>query len=596
MRLLVISTLAAVATLAAVCAADEEDSEGFSLQFDGWPSEVQCHSGARSGTCGFEFMANSVMGLGRGVAVPATVGGSLGALAFAGSALAAVARRRIGNRRRARNLNLPRNFANVAAAGPSPASTPYYYNPETTQGGYDNNGGWQRSDGSDDYIANLNRAENKLQGSWSSARKSARGFFSNGLSGAARGAKSIVNRMGRGIAGVGRAGVDSVARVGEVTRSGVKRIGSGMQKLQRRMGRTYQSGWDRAKSNVNRLGLAAAGSMDAAYSGVGNGLSTIGDAATSSVARMGLGTRKTAKAVLRVGSAAKDATVKATSRMGKAISRIPSNIGMVASKATNRLGTAAQRAGKRMGHAATRVTKRLGSAVGTAASKGATVVRRIGALPSKIGSAASEAATDIGEATSRFGVAAAEAGSQVVHATARMGEVAQAASTRFGEARSSLEDGVARIGELAADSAESIGGFAEGVYDAATVVPNGVAAVAREKKVQDCLLQTICYVGSPYLNAPVEDYRSYSEEERIRRKRSGAIERAVSKYQTRDREELLGHLWADYGLQRQARALADTPQYNTLLSMDDCEVFRCDVASLGRQAYGFIKKLGVSYE
>ena len=40
MRLLVISTLAAVAALAAVCAAaaDEDDGEGFSLQFDGWPS------------------------------------------------------------------------------------------------------------------------------------------------------------------------------------------------------------------------------------------------------------------------------------------------------------------------------------------------------------------------------------------------------------------------------------------------------------------------------------------------------------------------------------------------------------------------------
>ena len=37
-------------------------------------------------------------------------------------------------------------------------------------------------------------------------------FFRNGLSDAARGAKSIVNRMGRGIAGVGKAGVDSVAR------------------------------------------------------------------------------------------------------------------------------------------------------------------------------------------------------------------------------------------------------------------------------------------------------------------------------------------------------------------------------------------------
>ena len=78
------------------------------------------------------------------MAVPATVGGSLGALAFAGSALAAVARRRIGsNRRRARNLNLPRSFA--ANANTSPASTPYYYNPVTTQGGWDNDGGWQRS-------------------------------------------------------------------------------------------------------------------------------------------------------------------------------------------------------------------------------------------------------------------------------------------------------------------------------------------------------------------------------------------------------------------------------------------------------------------
>ena len=40
MRLLVISTLAGVAALAAVCAAaaDEDDGEGFSLQFDGWPS------------------------------------------------------------------------------------------------------------------------------------------------------------------------------------------------------------------------------------------------------------------------------------------------------------------------------------------------------------------------------------------------------------------------------------------------------------------------------------------------------------------------------------------------------------------------------
>ena len=40
--------------------------------------------------------------------------------------------------------------------------------------------------------------------------------------------------------------------MGEVTRFGVKRLGNGVQKLQRRMGRTYQKGWNRARSNVNR--------------------------------------------------------------------------------------------------------------------------------------------------------------------------------------------------------------------------------------------------------------------------------------------------------------------------------------------------------
>ena len=39
---------------------------------------------------------------------------------------------------------------------------------------------------------------------------------------------------------------------------------------------------------MNRLGLAAAGSLDAAYNGVGNGISNIGGAATSTVARDGI--------------------------------------------------------------------------------------------------------------------------------------------------------------------------------------------------------------------------------------------------------------------------------------------------------------------
>ena len=61
--------------------------------------------------------------------------------------LAAVARRRMGSggRRRSRQLNLPRNFNGGASPAVSPASTPYYYNPVTTHGGWEHDGGWQRS-------------------------------------------------------------------------------------------------------------------------------------------------------------------------------------------------------------------------------------------------------------------------------------------------------------------------------------------------------------------------------------------------------------------------------------------------------------------
>ena len=62
-----------------------------------------------------------------------------------------------------------------------------------------------------------------MQSSWSSAARNARGLLRNGaqtiaggFAGAARGAKSVVNRMGRGIAGVGKAGIDSVARQANV--------------------------------------------------------------------------------------------------------------------------------------------------------------------------------------------------------------------------------------------------------------------------------------------------------------------------------------------------------------------------------------------
>ncbi len=75
---------------------------------------------------------------------------------------------------------------------------------------------------------------------------------------------------------------------------------------------------------------------------------------------------------------------------------------------------------------------------------------------------------------------------------------------------------------------------------------------------------------------------------------SSAIAAAARHYQTTDRDELLGHLWSEYG-HRRARSFADVPGVdNHLLSMDDCEVFECGVASLGRKAYGFIRRLGTA--
>lgn len=74
-----------------------------------------------------------------------------------------------------------------------------------------------------------------------------------------------------------------------------------------------------------------------------------------------------------------------------------------------------------------------------------------------------------------------------------------------------------------------------------------------------------------------------------------AIERATIRYQTNNRDELLGHLWSEYGQSRAARAFDSSDSLsNHLLSMDDCEVFECGVASLGRKAYGVMRRLGTA--
>ena len=70
-----------------------------------------------------------------------------------------------------------------------------------------------------------------------------------------------------------------------------------------------------------------------------------------------------------------------------------------------------------------------------------------------------------------------------------------------------FDDSVSRIGEFASVSAAKFGGLATDVTDrvsrvaeVASDLPKSLSNVAQEKKVQDCFLQAMCYIGTPYLS------------------------------------------------------------------------------------------------
>ena len=66
-----------------------------------------------------------------------------------------------------------------------------------------------------------------------------------------------------------------------------------------------------------------------------------------------------------------------------------------------------------------------------------------------------------------------------------------------GESVAHLGHSVSRIGALASDGAGAVAQVASGLADAAGAVPRSVMAVAKERKVRDCLLQALCYASSP---------------------------------------------------------------------------------------------------
>ena len=114
----------------------------------------------------------------------------------------------------------------------------------------------------------------------------------------------------------------------------------------------------------------------------------------------------------------------------------------------------------------------------------------------------------VGSGISRVGNAASRSYRRYLN---RLGTAYQRSLRRLGRVRPSLQsavhDSVSRIGELASVSAAKFGGLATDVSDqvsrvaeVASDLPKSLSNVAQEKKVQDCFLQAMCYISTPYLS------------------------------------------------------------------------------------------------
>ena len=93
----------------------------------------------------------------------------------------------------------------------------------------------------------------------------------------------------------------------------------------------------------------------------------------------------------------------------------------------------------------------------------------------------------------------------------RLGSAYARSLKRLGYVKPSIQnavyDSVSRIGDLASDSAAKLGGLATDVSDGvsrvaevASDLPKSLSNAAQERKVQDCFLQAMCYISTPYLS------------------------------------------------------------------------------------------------
>lgn len=195
------------------------------------------------------------------------------------------------------------------------------------------------------------------------------------------------------------------------------------------------------------------------------------------------------------------------------------SVARMAGRGLSKVGNVARRGMSSVGHGLSRVgfrTQKFGrklAGVGVAAARGLAHVSdsyRRNAIQAR--ASLGNGIYAVGTGISRVGNAASRGYRGYLN---RLGTAYQRSIRRLGHVRPSFEnavqDSVSRIGELASVSAAKFGGLATDVTDQVSRVAEHASAlpsntykslsnVAQEKKVQDCFLQAMCYISTPYLS------------------------------------------------------------------------------------------------
>ncbi|TRY71015.1 hypothetical protein TCAL_08708 [Tigriopus californicus] len=286
------------------------------------------------------------------------------------------------------------------------------------------------------------------------------------------------------------------------------------------------------------------------------------------------GLRRSGNAVINTAKVARNGIrnlVRGAQRVARKTTLGVTNIGRLAHRGVARVGHGITR----MGRVSTRGLSRMSHAAAQGVfGFGRLYTRQMG----KIGSITARSIGNIGSNYKRglkrfgsgFSRGLSRIGGSYRRGISRMGSAASQATNSISHVAS---ESVSRIGELASDSAQHLGGLATNIVEVAANVPRRVVEVAKEKKVRDCLLQTICYASTPLLSPRPEQIRQRRSLIQSLPKEDGRAVTSVNKDLILD----------DDSLKRKDGAA---------LTIDDCEVFKCPVASIGRQAFGVMSRFG----